>query len=280
MMAGFWENLFERLSKNTFLGRFVTWLGSSMRGFFSSFPYILGYIGRTFKSTFAFINEEKAARKILIMQLLFTFIEALPIIAFLSAALGAAIFLVGYDLLLSLGQASMIYQILVVVVVRELGPVLVAFVVTARSSTAIATEIGGMVTSHQVESYISVGVDPVDYLVAPRFLGVTLSVFFLCLYFSLCGILGPYVAAMFVNPSIAAGYFDQLLKNFSIMMIVASILKSIVFGMIISITATYFGFNVERSSTEIPVAGIRAVSNSFVGIIIADVVITLVPSLI
>ena len=278
-MAGFWGKLFESLSKNTFAGRVVTGLGVFVRGRFASVPYVLGYIGCTFKSTFAFINKEKAARKILIMQLLFTFIEALPIIAFLSAALGAAIFLFGYNILLSLGQASMIYQILVVVVVRELGPVLVAFVVTARSSTAIATEIGGMVTSHQVESYISVGVDPVDYLVAPRFLGVTLSVFFLCLYFSLCGIVGPYVAAMFVNPSIAAGYFTELLKNFSLMMIFTSIVKSIVFGMIISITATYFGFNVERSSTEIPVAGIRAVSNSFVGIIIADVAITLVPSL-
>ncbi|MCR5125186.1 MAG: ABC transporter permease [Treponema sp.] len=278
-MIGFWENLFERLSKNTLPGKFVTSIGAFVRGYFSSVPYVLGYIGRIFQSAFAFINTEKAARKILIMQLLFTFIEALPIVVFLSAALGSAIFLVGYDLLLSLGQASMIYQILIVVVVRELGPVLVAFVVTARSSTAIATELGGMVTSHQVESYISVGVDPVDYLVAPRFLGVTLSVFFLCLYFSLCGILGPYIAAMFVNPTIAAGYFSELLKNCSVLMILTSILKSIVFGMIISITATYYGFNVERSSTEIPVAGIQAVSKSFVGIIIADVIIILIPML-
>lgn len=260
-------------------GFFVAKLGAKVSAFFSAVPYILGYIGRTFLSSFAFVKREKAARKILIMQLLFTFIEALPIVVILSVSLGSAIFLVGYELLLSLGQSSMIYQILLVVVVRELGPLLVAFVVTARSATAIATELGGMVTSHQVESYISVGVDPIDYLVAPRFLGVTLSVFFLGLYFSLCGIVGPAVVAKFVNPTIANGYFTGLLKHLSLMMIATSVIKSIVFGMVISITATYYGFNVERASTEIPVAGIQAVSKSFVGIIVADVIITVIPSL-
>ncbi len=256
---------------NTFLGK----IGRAISPFFSGIPYVLGYIGRTFSSSGAFVKRERAARKILIMQLLFTFIEALPIIVVLSSALGAAIFLMGYTLLLSLGQTAMIYKILLVVVVQELGPVLVAFVVTARSATAIATELGTMVTSHQVESYVSVGVDPIDYLVAPRFLGVTLSVVFLGLYFSFCGILGPFIVAKFVNPTIASGYFSNLLKELSFMTVFTSVLKCGVFGMVISITATFYGFNVERASTEIPVAGILAVSKSFVGIIVSEVVFVL-----
>jgi len=272
-------NFFESLSQRTIFGKIVTKIGANNRAFLSTLPYILGYIGRTIKSSFAFVRIEKAARKIIIMQLLFTFIEALPIVAFLSAVLGSAIYLIGYSILLSLGQASMIYSILLMIVVRELGPLLVAFVVTARSATAIATELGGMVTSHQVESYISVGVDPINYLVAPRFLGVTLSVFFLCLYFSFCGILGPFIAAKFINPTITSNYFTEILKSFSLMMIITSIIKSIVFGMVISITATYYGLKVERSSTEIPVAGINAVSKSFMGIIIAEVLLIIISSI-
>lgn len=272
-------SIFEYLSSRSLPARIVTKVGSRIRASFSTLPYIFGYIGRTMESAFAFISREKAARKILIMQLLFTFIEALPIIAVLAAALGSAIFLVGHSVLLSLGQASMIYPVLLIVVVQELGPLLVAFVVTARSATAIATELGGMVVSHQVESYISVGVDPVDYLVAPRFLGVTLSVFFLNLYFALCGIVGPFVAAKFVNPTIASGYFSEMLRNFSVMTLVSSMIKSLVFGMVISITATFYGFNVERSSTEVPVAGIQAVTKSFVGIIVADVLLIILPML-
>ena len=258
---------------------FVSKIGAGVINYFSSLPYLLGYIGRTFVSTTAFIRREKGARKVVIMQLLFTFIEALPIVVVLSAAVGSAIYIIGHSFLISIGQGGLIYNLLTIIIVRELGPLLVAFVVTARSATAIATELGGMVTTHQIESLVACGIDPIDYLVAPRFLGVTLSVFFLTLYFSFCGLLGPFIIAFFVNPAASYGYIPNLFKNISIFTVITSIIKSIVFGMIISITATFYGFNVERASTEVPVAGIQAVSKSFVGIILADVVIIVVASL-
>lgn len=254
-------------------------IGSGVLSYFSSVPYLFGYIGRTFSSSTAFIRREKSARKVLVMQLLFTFIEALPIIAVLSGALGSALYVIGYSFLISIGQGTLIYSLLALIVVRELGPILVSFVVTARSATAIATELGGMVTSHQIEGYVACGIDPIDYLVAPRFLGVTLSVFFLNLYFSFCGILGPAVISYFVNPVAASGYFPNLFENISAFTVVVSIIKSVLFGMIISITATYYGLNVERASTEVPVAGIQAVSKSFIGIILADVIIIVLASL-
>ena len=254
-------------------------IGKLILSNFSSLPYLLGYIGRVFASSTVFISREKAARKVLIMQLLFTFIEALPIIVVLSVALGSAIYIIGYSFLLSIGQGALIYNLLSIIIMRELGPLLVAFVVTARSATAIATELGGMVTSHQIESFVSCGIDPIDYLVAPRFLGVTLSVFFLNLYFSFCGLFGPALISQFVSSVAPYGYFTELLKDFSIFNLITSVVKSLVFGMTISITATYYGFNVERASTEIPIAGISAVTKSFFGIVLADVVIIVLSSL-
>lgn len=254
-------------------------LGVLVASYFSSLPYLFGYIGRTFVSLTAFISREKAARKVLIMQLLFTFIEALPIIVVISVSLGSALYIIGYSFLISIGQGSLIYNLMAIIVVRELGPVLVAFVVTARSATAIATELGGMVTSHQIESFVSCGIDPIDYLVAPRFLGVTLSVFFLNLYFSFCGIIGPAVISQIINPAAGYGYFQNFFAAVSGFTVITSLIKSIVFGMVISITSTYYGFNVERASTEIPIAGIQAVSKSFVGIIVADVIIIILSSI-
>ncbi|MBQ4379464.1 MAG: ABC transporter permease [Treponema sp.] len=254
-------------------------VGSGIISYFSSLPYLLGYIGRTFSSASAFLTHIQAARKVLIMQLLFTFIEALPIIAVISLALGSALFILGHSFLVSIGQGDLIYGLLPLIVMREVGPLLVAFVVTARSATAIATELGGMVTSHQIESLVSFGIDPIDYLVVPRFLGVTFSVFFLTLYFSFCGLLGPALITFIIDPVSAYVYLPNLLKNVSLFTVITSVIKSIVFGMVISITATYYGFNVERASTEIPIAGIRAVSKSFVGIILSDVVIIILSSL-
>lgn len=239
---------------------------------FDSVPYVLGYVGKTFRASFDFLST-KSSRKILIMQLLFTFIEALPLIAVISTAIGTAIYIMGDKFLSSIGQNDLIYRLLIIVISLELGPLLVAFIVIARSATAIATEIGGMVTSHQIESYISCGVDPISHLVSPRFFGVTLSVFFLNLYFSFCGLLGPVVIQFIINPVTVGAFLNGVLTSLSVRIIFTSILKSVLFGMIISITATYYGFAVERSSTEIPVAGISAVGKSVLGIILVDVLV-------
>lgn len=255
----------------------VAKVGQTVIQKFSSLPYILGYTGRVFTSSFFFFTREKAARKILTMQLLFTFIEALPLVAVISLALGTGIYLLGNSFLLSIGQSALIYQLLVLIITRELGPLLVAFVVTARSATAIATEIGGMVTTHQIESYVSFGIDPIGHLCAPRFLGVTLSVFFLNLYFSFCGILGPAIIVRFIDPSQASNYFSGLFSELTVPVILTSISKSIFFGMIISVVSTYCGFAVNRASTEVPVAGIKAVGNSFLLIILVDVLFVALP---
>jgi phospholipid/cholesterol/gamma-HCH transport system permease protein len=251
--------------------------GALIREKITTVPYILGYIGRVFKSVFFFMNRERAAHKILTMQLLFTFIEALPIVVLLAVALGTGLYLVGYSFLQSIGQTSLIYRVLVIVITREFGPLLVAFVVTARSATAIATELGGMVTSHQIESYIATGVDPLSYLAAPRVIGVTASLFFLNLYFSLCGLLGPAVIVRIVNPVVAGDYISALLRELSVPIIATSLIKSIAFGIIISVVSTYYGFKVERSSTEVPIAGIQAVGNSFFGIILFDAFFIMLP---
>ncbi len=248
-------------------------IGRFVRSRFDSLPYAMGYAGRLFFSSFFFFVKEKTAYKILIMQLLFTFIEALPLIVIMAAAIGSGLYIIGYNFLMSINQANLIYRILVIVIMQELGPLLVAFVVTARSATAIATELAGMVVSHQIESYVSFGIDPIGHLAAPRFLGVTLSLFFLNLYFSFCGLLSPAIVAQFVNPAAARGFFTGIFSNITVSGILLSSAKSLIFGMVISIIATYFGFNVERASTEIPVAGLQAVGKSVFGVILADALI-------
>ena len=157
--------------------------GHNIRTKISNFLYSLGYLGKLIAASFMFTTRGKAARKILIMQLLFTYVEALPICAILAMVIGTSVVFLGINYLASLGQAKLTYDLLVILVTRELGPLLVAFIVTARSATAIATELGTMVVNQEIEAYISVGIDPISHLAAPRFLGVTFSVFFLNLYF-------------------------------------------------------------------------------------------------
>jgi phospholipid/cholesterol/gamma-HCH transport system permease protein len=236
--------------------------------------YNLGFFTRTLKGVGAFVLRGQAARRILIMQILFTFVQAWGISTMLALGIGAAVNAIGIPTLARFSQENLIYPLLIAIITRELGPLLGAFIIIARSATAIATEIAGMVISHEVEAYIAVGVDPIDYLAVPRFLGVTISMFLLNVYFSVFGLAGSYAVAQVFHAMPAQLYFSNLLQILRMQDILISIIKSIAFGMIISVVALTEGFAVERASTEIPVAGLRAVSSAFGGCIVVDILLS------
>ena len=245
-----------------------------MGNYVKAMLYNLGFFVRVLKGVWHFVKRGQAAYKILIMQILFTFVEALAISSLLAIGIGAAVNIIGMPFLSSLSQERLIYSLLITIITRELGPLLTAFIIIARSATAIATEIAGMVISHEVEAYISVGVDPIEHLAVPRFLGVTISLFMLNIFFSVFGLVGSYIVAQFFTPLPASVYFGNLLEYLTLPDILISIIKSIGFGMFISIVAITRGLAVERASTEIPVAGLKSVGAAFGWCIILDILLS------
>lgn len=237
--------------------------------------YSLGFTGRLLRETFFFFRRRQVAFKVLVMQILFTGVEALGISTVLAIGIGATINIIGSSILPQFGQGRLMYTLLIAIITRELGPLLTAFIITARSGTAIATELGGMVVSHEIEAYISVGIDPISYLAVPRFLGVTLSSFFLNIYFNVFGLLGSYLVLSYLRPIPFSEYYGGLMDAFRTIDIGTGLTKSLVFGALISIIATYQGFSVQRASTEVPQAGIRAVSYSLIALVIADGILTI-----
>jgi len=236
--------------------------------------YNLGFLARTLKGVGHFIRHSQASFKILVMQILFTFVHALGISTLLAIAIGAAVNVIGSPYLAQFSQQQLIFSILITIIVRELGPLLTAFIVIARSATAIATEIAGMVISHEVEAYISVGVDPIEHLAVPRFLGVTISLVLLNIYFSIFGLAGSFIVAQIFSSMPIDYYFNNILQVLTIHDLLLSIIKSIAFGTVISIGAVIQGFSVERASTEVPVAGLQAVGSAFGLCIIVDVLLS------
>jgi phospholipid/cholesterol/gamma-HCH transport system permease protein len=237
--------------------------------------YNLGFFARTLRGAGVFMFRRQTAWHILILQIFFTFVQALSISAMLALGIGAAVNIVGIPFLSQISQEQRIYTLLIIIVTRELGPLLTAFIIIARSATAIATEMAGMVISHEVEAYISIGIDPIEYLAVPRFLGVTISMFLLNIYFSIFGLAGSFLVAQLFNAMPAMIYFANLLNALSLHDILLSIIKSVSFGMVISTVALIQGFAVQRSSTEVPIAGLRAVGAAFGGCIILDVLLSI-----
>ncbi|MBU0937168.1 MAG: ABC transporter permease [Spirochaetes bacterium] len=251
-------------------------IGRAVRTRIQSLLYALGFFFNVLKETTRFFRRKQVAFKVLILQILFTGYEALTINAIMAVSIGAALIVIGSSLLPQFGQSQLMYSILIIVITSELGPLLTAFVITARSGTAIATQLGSMVVNHEIEAYIAVGLNPISYLVVPRFIGVVVSMLVLTVYFNLFGLLGSFIVVQVIRPMALSEYLGGLLATLKVSDLISGLTKAFIFGVIVSVVSTYQGFSVNRSSTEIPVAGIRAVGQSFMLIIIADVIVTLI----
>ncbi len=250
-------------------------LGASLRLFGAEFLYGCGFFLQVMKELFRFFRKGQTGYRVLVMQILFTGFEALWVVSVLSLALGTLIIIQGMSLLPQFGQGRLMYELLVIIITRELGPMLTAFIIIARSGTAIATELAGMVVNHEVEAYMAFGINPFAYLVVPRVIGVTLSMVILTVYFSLFGLLGSWFIGALFTPLPFDEYVSTLLSILKPGDIGISLLKAFSFGFIVALISCYQGFSVHRASTEVPVAGIRAVSACFVWCILANAVLTL-----
>ncbi|MCQ2604222.1 MAG: ABC transporter permease [Spirochaetia bacterium] len=236
--------------------------------------YASAFVCNTFRSVWKVMTNWHISKKVLSMQILFTGFEALSIILFSGLAIGSIIIIYFLGLLSQLGADQLMYKILIVIITRELGPILTAFIIIARSGTAIATELGTMVAHHEIEAYIATGIDPMTYLVAPRFLGVTFSLFLLNIYFNFAGLIGSFFVSYLFTDITFHDYFTNVTSVLKASDLILSAVKSLVFGIIISLVSTYNGLRVENALTEIPQVAIKAVSVSFMLCIVVNLMMT------
>ena len=254
-------------------------LGRWVRGKVKGTNYAFNFFLFLLKETIHFPWSKRVGFKVLIMQIYFTGVEALSVIALISLGIGAVIIIQGIAVLPMFGQSDLMYAILIMVITRELGPMLTAFIITARSGSAITTELGNMVISHEMEAYLSVGIHPVSYLGVPRLYGVILAMLFLNIYFNLFGLMGSYIVASFMHDIPFRDYLMHLVQALTPADIISAFLKSIIFGFIIAVVSIYHGFSVSRAVTEVPQKTIKSIGMSITLCIIADAILVIVTRL-
>ncbi len=158
---------------------------------------------------------------------------------------------------------------------KELGPVIMGFIVAGKSGSAIAAEIGSMKVNDEISALRTMDIDPVPFLSMPRFLAMTLALPTLVLYSNVIGIAGGTLVIAF-DPTISISvsqFLDNLREWLNFTDIVVGLLKGVVFGMLISIIACAFGLRTTGGSEGVARSTTSAVVWSFVSIIIADFII-------
>ncbi len=201
---------------------------------------------------------------------------SLPVVGltafFTGAALAQQIFVGGSRF----NAESAVPSIVVIAIVRELGPVLGGLMVAGRVSSAMAAELGTMRVTEQIDAMVTLSVHPFKYLIAPRLLAGVIVLPLLTLVGNVIGVLGGYVIATEKLGFNGANYLKLTTQYLEVSDVSSSMLKAAVFGFIVALMGCYHGFNSSGGAAGVGKATTNAVVSAFVLILLANLIITVI----
>lgn len=249
----------------------------------------------TGRNVIKWINSIGAATIFLVMALLRTFhpkqfqkviqqiyyigARSTTIIMLVSLFTGMVLGLQSYHALVQFGAEGSLGTLVALSLIRELGPVLTAIMITARAGSAITAEIGVQRISEQIDALETMRIDPFRYLVTPRITAAIISFPLLTTVFDLIGIIGGYISSVTLM-GLNAGVYSHSIRSYVDMEdLTNGFVKSIVFAVIVATVCCYQGYFVHmredsKGAKAVGLATTSAVVISCVLILVSDYVVT------
>ncbi len=237
--------------------------------------HILNLITFTLKLMGLFFRKSKSGRtlvrNVVVDQIYFTAVQALPVLIPIALIVGSMIII---QLSMLSGQFNL-GKIVVLLILREVGPVITALVVILRSATAVTIEISYMVVLREIEVLEMSGIDPMFVVCFPRFLGITFAILSLSVLFGMLAIIGGWGIALAGAFFPVGGFFQQIVKAVTFADIAAGLVKAFLFGVAITVTCLYHGFSYKEEITEVPVATSRSSIECFLFCLVINISISI-----
>jgi len=234
--------------------------------------------GLFFDTLYAAVRRGRTSKQSLMgqinRQILYTGVEALGLVGAIAFMSGSAIVLVAMLNMPKLGVGEYFGKILVLVIVGELAPFIASLVVVGRSGSALAAYIGTMRVSREIDALEMMGIDPIQFIVQPAFVGIVVSVICLNVYFITIGIMGGLVVAQFATGVPLGIFFGKILGALLLKDVVFTLLKSVSFGLIVALVSSWHGLNV-RNVRMVPIAALNAVVAAMFFTLFANVILSL-----
>ena len=198
-------------------------------------------------------------------------VRLLPMFLFVSAGLGLLVIGQMVSWLTRVGAVNYIGIVMVVVVVRELGPLITALLVLARIGTANVVELGTARATGEVEALEALGIDPIHYLVVPRVVGMALGTFALTVYLILGALVSGFAWAFLQDvPLRPEQYLNQIASALNWVDFAFLALKTGGFGAIIAMVTCFHGLAQPLRLEEVSRATVRAVAQAIVACVLLD----------
>ncbi len=209
-----------------------------------------------------------------ISEMVKTGYDAVPIVAVISLFVGIILALQAAYQLRRVGALIYVANLVGVSMTRELGPMLTAIIVAGRSGSAFAAEIGSMKVEEEVDALVTMGINPVRFLVVPKLIAMMIMVPALTVFSDLSGIAGGFslsTAALQIPPYL---YIQQTINSLLIKDILTGLIKAWAFGVAITVIGTREGFKVEESAVEVGRRTTASVVTSIFLVIVLDLLFT------
>ena len=257
--------------------RWLRQIGLSVRRSWGGFAYVVSAAACALWAALHPRRWPRTVRNVLARQILFTGFQATRFVATLALLVGISVVVQVQVWTAALGQKALLGPILVMVIIRELGPLLTNFIVIARSGTAMATELASMRVHREVEVLDAQGIDPFIYLVVPRVTGAAISVFCLAVIFIGVSILSGLASGILLgaNTGTPWQFFDSVFGAIQPADVLNLLAKTLIPGMLMGAICCVEGLSIRGIATEVPQAATRAVVKSIMALFITSALVSI-----
>lgn len=258
------------VQRRSFLLRPVEGLGRIILGGLTEFGAHIVLLSKTLRSCF----WPPFRFRLIFRQMELVGVNSMAVILITGGFTGAVLALQTFTSFKRFNAETMIGGVIAVTLLRELGPVLTGLIVAGRAGSAMAAEIGSMKVTEQIDALHALATDPVNYLVAPRFLASTLMLPMLSTFFSGIGMVGGYIISVNVLGANPVVYMRQMWWFIEGEDIYTGLIKACIFGMIIAVVGCFQGFITQGGAEGVGRSTTRSVVLASTFILIFNYIVT------
>jgi phospholipid/cholesterol/gamma-HCH transport system permease protein len=242
---------------------------------------MLGFVGDISLAFLKLFRGKAQFRRSDLMQIIQrTGVDALPIVSLISLLVGLILAFVGAVQLKIFGAQIYVASLVAIAMMRVMGAIMAGIIMAGRTGAAFAAELGTMQVNEEVDALQTLGISPIEFLVLPRVLGLSLMMPLLGVYADFMGMIGGLIVGVFMLDISFMQYYNQTVSSVSLTHFWIGLVTSSVFGVLVALTGCLKGIQCGRSAMAVGQVTTSAVVSGIISIIVATAIITVICSFI
>jgi phospholipid/cholesterol/gamma-HCH transport system permease protein len=258
---------------HSFVAEFLEHVGESAIHFFEQIARLLGFFGEVLAILAgAIVRPRRFRLGAVVAQSYEVWIRALPIAGILTFLIGIVLAYQGVQQLSAFGAEAFTVDAVGISVLRELGVLLTAIIVAGRSGSAFTAQLGTMKVNLEIDAMQTMGLNPMEWLVVPRIIALTVTMPLLTFFANIMGLLGGAFACSIYLDFTVAVYFERMRDSVGIWHFWVGMIKAPVFAFVIAAVGCYEGMQVEGSAESVGKQTTKAVVEAIFFVIVLDAI--------